>query len=117
MCILGRVIGEQRSHGSGVSPNFLHRAGEPLFDGPIHQRVREQEHHHNGKNGKQEPNYHHAGAELRTQHSQASLRKNFEQIAREDECQRHEKQKNHCRERCEKQELLIVIRIQEWQVK
>ena len=111
-CVLRQIAGEQGSHGCSVFAHFFYRAGKPLVDRPVHQAIGKKEHHDDGQEREQQPSYHQPCTKLRPKNSQPALGKKLQQVARQYEGERHEQQKNHRRERGEKQKLLIGVRIQ-----
>ncbi len=104
--VVGGVARHHGGHASGFLAQLLDRPGEPLLDGAVHQQVGELEEEDDGQERKQEGAHHHAGAELRAEHTDAALGVELEQVASEDKGQRDEDEEDERAQGGEEQRLL-----------
>ncbi len=114
--IFGSIGREQRCHGCGVFANLFNRTREPLLDRSIHQPVGEEKHHDDWHRREEQRADNHAGAKLRANHAQTPFDEELEQIARENERQRDEQQKNENGQRRKKQELAVAVWRNEFEI-
>jgi hypothetical protein len=114
--VLHGIVGEQCDHGVSVRPDFFDGSRKPFIDGAIHQSIGEPVHHHDRHGGEKQGAGYHAGSEFGSQHSQTALREKLQQVAHQDEGERHEEQEDERGKRGENHDFLIVSGMQEVQV-
>ena len=114
--ILARVVIEQRRHGCGIRSHFLDRLREPFVDGAVHQPIREPEHGNYRQKRQQQADHHQARAELGTGHALPPFRVELQQVASENDRQRHEGEENQAAQSGKKQDLLIAVGADELQI-
>ena len=114
--ILARVIVEQSRHGRGIGAHFFDWLGKPFIDRAVHQPVREPEHGNHGQERKQQAHHHQAGAEFRSRHALPPFGVELQQVAPEDDRQRHERKEDQAAQSGKKQKLFVAVGADELQI-